>query len=37
MPFLASSVRIKANRIRILSSLPIHTISDDLLFKNTKA
>ena len=34
--FLASSVRIKANRIRILSSLPIHTISDDLLLRILK-
>ena len=34
--FLASSVRIKANRRRILSSLPIHTISDDLLLRILK-
>ncbi len=34
--FLSSSVKIKANRKRILSSLPIHTISDDLLFRILK-
>ena len=34
--FLSSSVKIKANRRRILSSLPIHTISDDLLLKILK-
>ena len=34
--FLSSSVKLKANRKRILSSLPIHTISDDLLLKILK-
>ena len=34
--FLSSSVKIKANRRRILSSLPIHTISNDLLLKILK-
>ena len=34
--FLSSSVKIKANRRRILSSLPIHTISDDLLLRILK-
>ena len=34
--FLSSSVTEKANRRRILSSLPIHTISDDLLLKILK-
>ena len=34
--FLSSSVKLKANRRRILSSLPIHTISDDLLLKILK-
>ena len=34
--FLSSSVKLKANRKRILSSLPIHNISDDLLFKILK-
>ena len=34
--FLSSSVKIKANRRRILSSLPIHTISDNLLLKILK-
>ena len=34
--FLSSSVKIKANRRRILSSLPIHTISEDLLLKILK-
>lgn len=34
--FLSSSVKEKANRRRILSSLPIHTISDDLLLKILK-
>lgn len=34
--FLSSSVTIKANRRRILSSLPTHTISDDLLVKILK-
>ena len=34
--FLSSSVKVKANRRRILSSLPIHTISDDLLTKILK-
>ena len=34
--FLSSSVKLKANRRRILSSLPIHTISDGLLLKILK-
>ena len=34
--FLSSSVKLKANRKRILSSLPIHTISYDLLLKILK-
>ena len=34
--FLSSSVTEKANRRRILSSLPIHTISDDLLLRILK-
>ncbi len=34
--FLSSSVTEKANRRRILSSLPIHTISDGLLLKILK-
>ncbi len=34
--FLSSGVKIKSNRRRILSSLPIHTISDDLLFRILK-
>ncbi len=34
--FLSSSVKIKANRRRILSSLPLHTISDDLLLRILK-
>ena len=34
--FLSSSVKLKANRRRILSSLPIHTISDDLLLRILK-
>lgn len=34
--FLSSSVNLKANRRRILSSLPIHTISDGLLLKILK-
>ena len=34
--FLSSSAKLKANRKRILSSLPIHTISDDLLLKILK-
>ena len=34
--FLSSSVKLKANRKRILSSLPIHTISGDLLLKILK-
>ena len=34
--FLSSSIKLKANRKRILSSLPIHTISDDLLLKILK-
>ena len=34
--FLSSSVKIKANRRRILFSLPIHTISNNLLFKILK-
>ena len=34
--FLSSSVKIKANRRRVLSSLPLHTISDNLLLKILK-
>lgn len=34
--FLSSSVKIKASRRRILFSLPIHTISNNLLFKILK-
>ena len=34
--FLSSSIKIKANRRRILFSLPIHTISNNLLFKILK-
>ena len=34
--FLSSSAKLKANRKRILSSLPVHTISDDLLLKILK-
>ena len=34
--FLSLSVKIKASRRRILSSLPIHTISDNLLLKILK-
>ena len=34
--FLSSSVKIKASRRRILFSLPIHTISNKLLFKILK-
>ena len=34
--FLSSSVKIKSNRRRILSSLPIHTISDNLLLRILK-
>ena len=34
--FLSSSLKIKANRRRILSSLPIHTISNDLLLRILK-
>ena len=34
--FLSSSIKVKANCRRILSSLPIHTISDDLLVKILK-
>ena len=34
--FLSSSVKLKANRKRILFSLPIHTISDDLLLEILK-
>ncbi len=36
MPFLSSSVKTKASRRRILFSLPIHTISNNLLFKILK-
>ena len=34
--FLSSSIKIKASRRRILFSLPIHTISNNLLFKILK-
>ena len=34
--FITSSVNIKGNRRRIISSLPIHTISDELLIKILK-
>ncbi len=34
--FLSSSAKIKANRKRILSTLPTHTISDDLLLRILK-
>lgn len=34
--FLSSDANIKGNRRRILSSLPIHTISDELLLKILK-
>lgn len=34
--FITSSANIKGNRRRILSSLPIHTISDELLMKILK-
>lgn len=34
--FISSSAKIKANRRRILSSLPIHTITDELLLKILK-
>ena len=34
--FMLSSTKLNGNRRRVLSSLPIHTISDDLLYKILK-